>query len=242
MESFISVSLVRRHWRTLPSDLKPTPWPQTLLFTGRSTVPWTTAWPFLNLCCFFFQPHALFFFLSSSSSLPFPMTLLFFFSFTLLIFLISPHSPLDTIVAPLCFHLFSSCITPHPPTGCISILYAILLCPYISLFSAPLRLANYFCSIVHSVWGWTRTPPWPPVRGERLSGTKTSLAPLFFSFLFLPLHNLIVTVLTTWLCMRSYKVQILPYPSEDTEVNQTEVYVSLIRLRAEDQNEAVRFT
>lgn len=28
----------------------------------------------------------------------------------------------------------------------------------------------------------------------------------------------------------------------DTEVDQTEVYVSLIRLRAEDQNEDVRFT
>lgn len=181
---------MRRHWRTLPSDLKPTPSPQTLLFTGGSTVPWTTAWPFLNLCCFFFQPHANFF--SFSPHLPHsPFPWLFsFFSSTLLIFLISTHSPLNGIVAPLCFHLFSSCITPHPLPGCISILYAILLCPHISLFSAPLRLANYFCSIVHSVWGWTRTPPWPPVRGERLSGTKTSLAPLFFSFLFLPLHTL----------------------------------------------------
>lgn len=123
MESFLSVSLVRRHWRTSPSELKPTPWPQTLLFTGRSTVPWTTAWPFLNLCCFFFQPHALFFFLSSSSPLPFPMTLLFFFLLHS-IFPISPHSPLDAIVTPLCFHLFSSCITPHLP-------------PVVSLFYMP---------------------------------------------------------------------------------------------------------
>lgn len=53
------------------------------------------------------------------------------------------------------------------------------LCPPLSLFSASLCFDHWFCSIVYSVWGWTRTPPWPPVRGERLSGTKTSFAPLF---------------------------------------------------------------
>lgn len=130
MESFISVSLVRRHWRTLPNDLKPTPWPQTLLFTGRSTVPWTTAWPFLNLCCFFFQPHALFFFLSSSSPLPFPMTLLFFFlSYT-------PHLP-DLAAPPTRRHrrspVFSFILLMHhPPT--LPRLYLYFIChPSLSL-------------------------------------------------------------------------------------------------------------
>lgn len=113
---------------------------------------------------------------SFSLHLPTPLSHAPFF--TPLIFLISFHSQLDAILVPPCFHLFSSCIAP----SYLSILYANLsLCLPISLFSAPLRLAHYFCSIVHSVWGWTRTPPWPTVRGERLSGTKTSIAPFFFS-------------------------------------------------------------
>lgn len=139
-----------------------------------STLPWTTAWPIILVL--FPLPTSLFF--SSSLHLPIPLSHAPFFCYTLhipdLISLPTPHTP---SFASLCFHLFSSCITP---SLYLSILYANLsLCLPISLFSAPLCLANYFCSIVHSVWGWTRTPPWPPVRGERLSGTKTSIAPLF---------------------------------------------------------------
>lgn len=137
-----------------------------------STFLWTTAWPMILVL--FPLPTSLFFFVAFSPHLPhssFPCSILD----TTFICVISFHSPLDGIPASLCFHLFSSCIAP---SLYLSVLYANLsLCLHISLFSAPLRLAHYFCSVVHSVWGWTRTPPWPPVRGERLSGTKTSIAP-----------------------------------------------------------------
>lgn len=145
-------------------------------------------------------------------------------------FSLHPPNPIPLSHAPFFLHPSYpwSHFTPHltPPSlpcafiysrhvslrGCISILYANLLCLPISLFSSPLCLANYFCSIVHSVWGWTRTPPWPPVRGERLSGTKTSIAPFFFppsSYPVIDDNSNSTNNMTLCQCVRSYRVQIL---------------------------------
>ena len=143
-----------------------------------STLPWTTAWPIILVL--FPLPTSLFFSFSSHfphSSFPCPI---FFYTlpFPDLISLPTqhhPHPPVLSFILVMSHSLVVSLILHANPSLCLPI----------SLFSAPLRLAHYFCSIVHSVWGWTRTPPWPPVRGERLSGTKTSIAP-FFSSLFIP--------------------------------------------------------
>lgn len=61
----------------------------------------------LYLCSFLFPPHS-FFFLSSSPPIPLSHDPFF----TPSTFLISFHSPLNAILAPLRFHLFPSCINP----------------------------------------------------------------------------------------------------------------------------------
>lgn len=136
----------------------------------------------LYLCSFLF-PHQLFFLFSSPrSSFPCPI----FTPFSFFFFSISSHFPLHTILPSLTLS-FIPVMSRHFH---LSVLHAVLfpslsIRPPNSLFSAPPHLAHYFCSVVHSLWGWTRTPPWPPVRGERLSGTKTSISsPLFFLPLF----------------------------------------------------------
>lgn len=145
-----------------------------------------------------------------------------------------------------------------PSTGPVSVFHAIVFISFVFTSHCPLHLyTNYFCSVVHSVWGWTRTPPWPPVRGERLSGTKTSLAPLFFLylfslFLFLPSSYPMIDEQhwqqgSVWKVLQSADSSWGKRFSEDTGWDQTEVYVSLIRLRtqscwAKDQIEALRFS
>lgn len=134
----------------------------------------------LYLCSFLFPPHSF----SFSPHRPIPLSHAPFFYTPYIPDPISlltwhqPHSPVLSIIL-IMYHslVVSHCFICQP--------LSLSLCLLISLFSAPPRLAHYFCSVVHSVWGWTRTPPWPPVRGERLSGTKTSIAP-FFSSLLIP--------------------------------------------------------
>lgn len=154
-----------------PTNLKPTP---------RHTVPANECRIFLNLCCFF-QPHVplLFFFLLSLLIFltPLPTSLLLFGFFST-----PPHSAARFHSAPpslpsRVLNLLSSPAPHLPPPP--SLLHAVVSFSFLFTSHRPLHLyTNHFCSVVHSVWGWTRTPPWPPVRGERLSGTKTSLAPL----------------------------------------------------------------
>lgn len=134
-----------------------------------SALPWTTAWPIILVL--FPLPTSLFFFLSSSPHSSFPCPIFFLHSLHSWSHL-APHltaSPLPLVISFILV-MYYSLVVFYMPTF-------LSVCLPISLFSAPLRLAHYFCSVVHSVWGWTRTPPWPPVRGERVSGTKTSIAP-----------------------------------------------------------------
>lgn len=143
-----------------------------------ATVPWTAAW--LIILVLFLPPTSRLF-LSLFNP---PPLLLSHAPFCCTPHIRDPHfTPLSTPSSLPCAFIYSPRVSL---AGCISVLYANHLCLPFSLFSAPPCLANYFCSLVHSVWGWTRTAPWPPVRGERLSGTKSNIAPFFP----LPFHAL----------------------------------------------------
>lgn len=128
-------------------------WPPDLFFVehhaadvvGRplaetSTVPWTAAWRII-LVLFLLPTSRLFSFslhlpILLSHAPPPPPT-----QPSPLIFLISLRSPLDTILTPLCFHLFLSCITPllyfirRPPLS----FHLIILCT-----SMPRQLLLFF--------------------------------------------------------------------------------------------------
>ena len=202
----------------------------------------------MNYCltyytCALSSSHLTLFFFLSSSSPPF-----LFFSHAPSFFPYTLHipdlTPLPTRRHPRSPVLSFTLVMCHsPPSHRVSLFS---LCPPISWLSAPLCLAHYFCSIVHSVWGWTRTPPWPPVRGERLSGTKTSIAPPFFSPSSYPVidgNSNSTNNMTLKHLVRSYKVQfsffflLLSFFLGrkdflgDSEVDQTKVSVSLMWLQ-----------